>query len=90
MGSDPPLWLNASVTDTEKTEQRGFANLLIGLFGTFRNPTGADMHDVYAQFGLSPLRAVFFDVRLLSHQLEILLPGRVSVDLHEEIVEIDL
>lgn len=39
LGADPPLLLNAFVTDTEKGEQRGFANLLIGLFGTFRNPT---------------------------------------------------
>ncbi len=39
LGSDPPLRLNAFVTDTERGEQRGFANLLIGLFGTFRNPT---------------------------------------------------
>lgn len=38
LGSDPPLRLNAFVTDTEKGEQRGFANLLIGMFGTFRNP----------------------------------------------------
>jgi Protein of unknown function (Hypoth_ymh) len=27
-------------TDTEKSEQTGFANLLKGMFGTFRNPTG--------------------------------------------------
>lgn len=38
LGSDPLRRLNAYVTDTEKGEQRGFANLLIGLFGTFRNP----------------------------------------------------
>jgi len=35
----PVLVLNTLSTDTEKGEQRGFMNLLIGLFGTFRNPT---------------------------------------------------
>lgn len=38
-GTDPILRINAFVTDTEKSEQRGFVNLLKGLFGTFRNPT---------------------------------------------------
>ena len=32
------LAINALLTDTDKGEQRGFANLLIGLFGTIRNP----------------------------------------------------
>lgn len=35
----PLLALNSLKTDTEKGEQKGFINLLIGLFGTFRNPT---------------------------------------------------
>lgn len=35
----PLLAINSLLTDTEKAEQRGFQNLLIGLFGTFRNPT---------------------------------------------------
>jgi uncharacterized protein (TIGR02391 family) len=34
----PVLAVNPLVTDTDKGEQRGFANLLIGLFGTIRNP----------------------------------------------------
>jgi uncharacterized protein (TIGR02391 family) len=34
----PVLAINPLVTETEKGEQRGFANLLIGLFGTIRNP----------------------------------------------------
>jgi len=38
-GQDPPLRINRFVTDTEKSEQRGFVNLAKGLFGTFRNPT---------------------------------------------------
>jgi uncharacterized protein (TIGR02391 family) len=32
------LAINGLTTETEKGEQRGFANLLIGLFGTIRNP----------------------------------------------------
>ena len=35
----PVLAINALQTETDKGEQRGFANLLIGLFGTIRNPT---------------------------------------------------
>lgn len=35
----PILAINSLSTDTEKSEQKGFMNLLIGLFGTFRNPT---------------------------------------------------
>ena len=34
----PLLAINALQTETDKGEQRGFANLLIGLFGTIRNP----------------------------------------------------
>jgi uncharacterized protein (TIGR02391 family) len=34
----PILRINPLMSDTEKSEQRGFVNLLIGLFGTFRNP----------------------------------------------------
>lgn len=36
----PMLAINALQTETEKSEQTGFANLLKGMFGTFRNPTG--------------------------------------------------
>jgi uncharacterized protein (TIGR02391 family) len=38
-GDDPILRINAFVSDSEKGEQRGFASLSKGLFGTFRNPT---------------------------------------------------
>ncbi len=37
-GSPPLLALNDLKTDTDRGEQRGFANLLVGLFGTVRNP----------------------------------------------------
>jgi uncharacterized protein (TIGR02391 family) len=37
-GGGPVLAINALSSETEKGEQRGFSNLLIGLFGTVRNP----------------------------------------------------
>lgn len=38
-GSSPLLRINNLVTDTDQGEQKGFMNLLKGMFGTFRNPT---------------------------------------------------
>jgi len=35
----PKIPINLLRNDTEKSEQTGFMNLVIGLFGTFRNPT---------------------------------------------------
>lgn len=37
-GHQPALALGPLTTDSEKSEQKGFANLLIGLFGAVRNP----------------------------------------------------
>ena len=37
-GQQPLLVLGPLSTESEKSEQRGFANLLIGLFGAVRNP----------------------------------------------------
>lgn len=37
-GDSPLLVINAFATEAEKSEQRGFANLVKGLFGMFRNP----------------------------------------------------
>jgi uncharacterized protein (TIGR02391 family) len=34
----PVLAINALATETDRGEQRGFVNLLVGLFGTVRNP----------------------------------------------------
>jgi len=34
----PVLAINNLATETDEGEQRGFVNLLIGLFGTIRNP----------------------------------------------------
>jgi uncharacterized protein (TIGR02391 family) len=40
LGGDPPmLAINARSTVSEKSEQSGFANLVKGAFGMFRNPT---------------------------------------------------
>ena len=38
-GSPPLLAINPLLTKSEQAEQKGFANLLKGLFGMFRNPT---------------------------------------------------
>lgn len=35
----PILAINTLSTETEQSEQKGFSNMLIGLFGTIRNPT---------------------------------------------------
>lgn len=37
-GDDPILRINAFKADTDKMEQRGFASLLKGIYGLFRNP----------------------------------------------------
>ncbi|MDN7754731.1 TIGR02391 family protein [Burkholderia gladioli] len=37
-GQQPVLVLGPLITESEKSEQKGFANLLIGLFGAVRNP----------------------------------------------------
>lgn len=37
-GQQPLLALGALTTESEKSEQKGFANLLVGLFGAVRNP----------------------------------------------------
>lgn len=38
-GDTPRLKINGFMSDSEKSEQRGFTNLVKGLFGVFRNPT---------------------------------------------------
>lgn len=38
-GAAPLLAINALATDSQRSEQKGFANLLRGTFGMFRNPT---------------------------------------------------
>ena len=38
-GDLPLIAINALSDDTERSEQRGFVNLIKGIFGMFRNPT---------------------------------------------------
>ena len=38
-GTNPLLRINALATESHRSEQTGFATLLMGMFGTFRNPT---------------------------------------------------
>ena len=38
-GSAPRLAINDLLTDSQRSEQSGFANLVKGTFGMFRNPT---------------------------------------------------
>ena len=38
-GDIPLLAINALSSESERSEQRGFANLVRGIFGMFRNPT---------------------------------------------------
>lgn len=43
-GATPILRINTLKSAAEQGEQRGFANLLVGLFGTFRNPVAHAPH----------------------------------------------
>jgi len=38
-GDEPLLRINAFKTESHRSEQKGFGNLVKGIFGTFRNPT---------------------------------------------------
>lgn len=49
-GDEPRMRINAFRSESERSEQRGFANLLKGLFGTFRNPTA---HSLRSEWPLS-------------------------------------
>lgn len=55
VGKNVCLAINPRKTDTEIGEQRGFANLLKGLYGTFRNPTA---HEPKIQWHLSEADAL--------------------------------
>ena len=54
-GNDPTLKINSLTSETEKSEQRGFTNLLKGLFGTFRNPTA---HALRIEWNMSEIDAL--------------------------------
>jgi uncharacterized protein (TIGR02391 family) len=38
LGGSPPLAINSLATESERSERKGFANLVRGTFGMFRNP----------------------------------------------------
>lgn len=62
-GRYPLLAINSLQTETEQCEQRGFANLLKGMFGTFRNVTAHEpkiMWSVSEQDALDLLTLVSF------------------------------
>lgn len=54
-GNEPILNINSFTSETEKSEQRGFTNLLKGLFGTFRNPTA---HALRIEWNMSEIDAL--------------------------------
>ena len=47
-GSSPRLAINPMATDSQRSEQSGFANLIKGTFGMFRNPTAHEAHILWA------------------------------------------
>jgi uncharacterized protein (TIGR02391 family) len=47
-GSAPRLAINAMLTDSQRSEQSGFANLIKGTLGMFRNPTAHEARILWA------------------------------------------
>jgi len=47
-GPSPRLAIIALTTDSQRSEQSGFANLVKGTFGMFRNPTAHEAHILWA------------------------------------------
>jgi len=47
-GSAPRVAINDLITDSQRSEQSGFANLVKGTFGMFRNPTAHEAHVLWA------------------------------------------
>lgn len=66
----PLLAINNFGTDTEKAEQRGFMNLVIGLFGTFRNPT-AHAEKIYWPIGEQDALDILSLVSLVHRKLDV-------------------
>ncbi len=66
----PMLSINPLTTDTEKGEQKGFTNLLIGLFGTFRNPT-AHAEKIYWPITRQDALDIFSLVSLVHRKLDL-------------------
>ena len=49
-GSAPRMSINDLLTDSQRSEQSGFANLVKGTFGMFRNPTA---HEARVHWAMS-------------------------------------
>ena len=47
-GEHPPLRINSFKTESERSEQRGFATLVKGVFSMFRNPTAHEARALWA------------------------------------------
>ena len=47
-GSAPNVAINDLLTDSQRSEQSGFANLVKGTFGMFRNPTAHEARILWA------------------------------------------
>lgn len=65
----PLLAINALHTDTERGEQKGFVNLLIGLFGVVRNPT-AHAEKIYWPIGEQDALDILSIVSLVHRKLD--------------------
>lgn len=65
-GDNPRMRINTFRTDSERSEQRGFANLLKGLFGTFRNPVA---HTLRAEWHMDEADALdLFSLASYAHR----------------------
>lgn len=69
MGEQPALAINPLKTESEWSEQRGFANLVKGVFGMFRNPT-AHTPRVNWEMGRSDAEDLLSLVSLIHRRLD--------------------
>lgn len=65
----PVLAINPLQTDTEKGEQRGFVNLVVGVFGMVRNPT-AHAEKIYWPIGEQDALDILSMVSLVHRKLD--------------------
>lgn len=65
----PMLAINPLKTDTEKGEQRGFVNLVVGLFGVVRNPT-AHAEKIYWDVGEQDALDILSMISLVHRKLD--------------------
>lgn len=77
----PRLAINTLRTETEQSEQKGFANLLKGIFGTFRNVTGHAPKitwPISGQDALDLLSLVSYIHRRIDAAADVLQAGQVN------------